>query len=183
MHTGAGDDPPPGDGEIPTNAGVRVVAAASETAPRDVDTVENDGIGSVRDADARVWLRRQTLPPLALMMMRGAVARCPVCGEGHLHDGYLRLVPRCSACGAPLGSVRADDAPPYFTIFITAHIIIALVVLTTHDSRWPIWSLIAVFVPLTLFVALLLLRPVKGATVGVMLKLGLIGEHRDDNGT
>ncbi|WP_428378184.1 DUF983 domain-containing protein [Lichenicoccus sp.] len=115
--------------------------------------------------------------------MRGAAARCPVCGEGRLHAGYLRLVCRCSACGAPLAAVRADDAPPYFTILITAHIIIALVVLTTHDSTLPIWSMIAAFVPLTLVVAMLLLRPVKGATVGVMLKLGLIGEHRDDNGT
>ena len=80
------------------------------------------------------------------------------------------------ACGAPLAAVRADDAPPYFTIFITAHIIIALVVLTTHDSALPVWSMILGFVPLTLVIALLLLRPVKGAVVGVMLKLGLIGE-------
>nr|WP_321984408.1 DUF983 domain-containing protein [uncultured Lichenicoccus sp.] len=150
-------------------------AAASKAAQGDV--IRGDPPGT--DAEARAWLEKQALPSLMLMMMRGATGRCPVCGESRLYDGYLRLVRRCGACAAPLGSVRADDAPPYFTIFITAHIIIALVVLTTHDSSLPVWSMILAFVPLTLVMALLLLRPVKGATVGVMLKLGLIGEHRD----
>ncbi|WP_240759121.1 DUF983 domain-containing protein [Lichenicoccus roseus] len=131
------------------------------------------------DDEARAWLEAQSLPPLVSMVLHGLSARCPVCGAGRLYAGYLRLVPRCSACKAPLGAVRADDAPPYFTIFITAHIIIALVVLSTRSSSLPIWSLIAMLVPLTLVVALLLLRPVKGATVGVMLSLGLIGAHRD----
>jgi uncharacterized protein (DUF983 family) len=133
------------------------------------------------DDAARAWLARQTLPGLTLMMARGAVGRCPVCGEGKLFAGYVRLVERCASCGAPLGAVRADDAPPYFTIFITAHFIIALVVVAGQDTDLPVWVMVAFFVPLTLVIAMLLLRPVKGATVGVMLKLGLIGEHRESD--
>jgi len=134
------------------------------------------------DDDARAWLALQTLPAMPLLMARGGLGRCPVCGQAKLFAGYLRVVGHCASCAAPLGSVRADDAPPYFTIFITAHLIIALVVVTGQHTNLPIWAMTAFFLPLTVVIAMLLLRPVKGATVGVMLKLGLIGEHRDETG-
>ena len=140
----------------------------------------DDRSALARDEAARAWLAQQTLPGLPAMMVRGAVGHCPVCGQGRLFAGYLGLVERCASCGAPLGAVRADDAPPYFTIFITAHFIIALVVATGRGTALPVWAMAAIFLPLTLVIALLLLRPVKGATVGVMLKLGLIGEHREN---
>ncbi len=126
-----------------------------------------------------MWLARQVLPPLPLAMLRGAAARCPLCGRGRLFAGMLRLSERCSACEAPLGAIHADDAPPYFGIFITAHLIIAMVVFTDQRTALPVWEMVALFLPLTLVVAMLLLRPIKGATVAVMLKLGLIGEHRE----
>ena len=145
----------------------------------DVGVREEAGTAAADDA-ARAWLARQELPKLPLMMLRGGTGCCPVCGNGRLYDGYLRLVARCASCAAPLGSVHADDAPPYFTIFITAHLIIAAVVVADQETDLPIWAMIAFFLPLTVMIAMLLLRPVKGATVGVMLKLGLIGEHRDN---
>ncbi len=132
------------------------------------------------DDAARAWLTRQDLPGLPVMMVRGGAGRCPICGQGRLYRGYLRLVACCACCAAPLGMVHADDAPPYFTIFITAHLIIAAVVLIDRQTDLPIWAMIAFFLPVTVMIAMLLLRPVKGATVGAMLRLGLIGEHRDD---
>jgi uncharacterized protein (DUF983 family) len=143
----------------------------------------NEAVPPHRDERAdQAWLARQTLPKLPLMMARGCMGRCPVCGSGRLYAGYLRVVETCASCAAPLGAVRADDAPPYFTIFITAHLIIALVVVTGQRTDLPVWSMIAFFLPLTVVIAMLLLRPIKGATVGAMLKLGLIGEHRDETG-
>ena len=151
----------------------RLIGRPGTGAGEDADTTAGD------DA-ARAWLARQDLPALPLMMLRGGGGRCPICGHGRLYDGYIRLVACCASCAAPLGLVRADDAPPYFTIFITAHLIIASVVVADQQTSLPIWAMIAFFVPLTVMIAMLLLRPVKGATVGVMLKLGLIGEHRDN---
>ena len=140
-----------------------------------------EAAGTAADDDAaRAWLARQELPRLPLMVARGGAGRCPMCGQGKLYDGYLRLVAQCASCAAPLGAVRADDAPPYFTIFVTAHLIIAAVVGADQKTNLPIWAMIAFFLPLTVMIAMLLLRPVKGATVGVMLQLGLIGEHRDN---
>ena len=65
----------------------------------------------------------------------------------------------------------ADDAPPYFTILIAGHIVVPLLLLTDRLEAPPLWVLWATFLPLTLILTLGLIRPVKGATVGLMLKL------------
>lgn len=114
---------------------------------------------------------RWPAPPLLTALGRGLCNRCPACGQGQVFRGFLRVVAECPHCGAPLGSLRADDAPPYFTIVITGHLVIPLVVLL---GRWGV-SLLAqslIALPLTAAIAVGLMRPVKGATVGVLLHLG-----------
>ena len=109
-------------------------------------------------------------------MLRGAVAKCPCCGKGKLFDGWLRQVPACVACRAPVGAVRADDAPPYFVIFIVAHLVIGLQVITDVALNLSLIVEAAVFLPLTLALCLGLLRPVKGATIGLMMQLGMVAQ-------
>ncbi len=116
-------------------------------------------------------------PPLPVALARGALGRCPACGESRLFTGFLRVAPACPECHAPLGEVPADDAPPYFTIFIVAHVVIGLLVLVEQLWAPPLWLYAATFLPFTLVLTLALMRPVKGATVGLMLRLGLL---RDD---
>ena len=55
---------------------------------------------------------------------RGVLPQCPACGHGKLFRKYLKVVDRCDACGEEMHHHRADDAPPYFTIFIVGHIIV-----------------------------------------------------------
>ncbi len=114
------------------------------------------------------------MPTLLTALGRGALGRCPACGQTHAFSGYLKVVPVCLACGAPLGVVRADDAPPYFTLLIAGHLIIPLLFWVDHTYEPPIWLMSAIFLPLTLVLCLVLLRPVKGATLGLMLKLGMM---------
>ncbi len=64
------------------------------------------------------------MPPFTTALLRGLKGLCPACGQTRAFQGYLRVKPDCVACGAPLGELRADDAPPYFTIFIVAHVVI-----------------------------------------------------------
>jgi uncharacterized protein (DUF983 family) len=107
------------------------------------------------------------------------MGRCPACGKAHLFNGFLRVVPECGNCGAPLGLARADDAPPYLTIFATGHIIIPLLFIVDRMNEPPIWLMSAIFVPLTLFTALGLLRPIEGGTVGVMVNLNMLKNDND----
>jgi uncharacterized protein (DUF983 family) len=114
------------------------------------------------------------LPPIFTMLKRGLRGRCPVCGKGKIFNGFLSVVDRCSECGTELGRIRADDAPPYFTIVIVGHVVILLMLWLERAETPPLWVHSAIFLPLTVGLALALIRPIKGATIGAMLKLGLI---------
>jgi uncharacterized protein (DUF983 family) len=113
-------------------------------------------------------------PSMATAIGRGLMGRCPACGKSHLFNGFLRVVTECSNCHAPLGLARADDAPPYITILITGHVVVPLLFMVDRMGEPPIWLMSAIFLPLTFFLALGLLRPVKGGTVGMMLTLNML---------
>jgi uncharacterized protein (DUF983 family) len=110
---------------------------------------------------------------------RGFMCRCPSCGQTKLFQGYLTVVPECANCGAPLGSARADDAPPYFTIVIVGHIVVPLMLWMQRAQDPSTLTLTAIFVPMTIVLALALLRPIKGATVGLMLRLNMLKPEQD----
>jgi uncharacterized protein (DUF983 family) len=118
-------------------------------------------------------------PPLGTAIGRGLLARCPACGKSHLFNGFLRVVPECQNCGAPLGLARADDAPPYFTILIVGHIVVPSMLILQRMQDPPMWVMWAIFPALTLFLALGLLRPIKGGTVGLMLRLNMLKSDAD----
>jgi len=113
-------------------------------------------------------------PPMLTALGRGVCARCPACGKGRLFVAWLRVSPVCSACAAPLGLINADDAPPYFTVFIVAHVAIGALVAFERVSMLSVGAEMAIFVPGTLALTVALIRPVKGATVGLMMKLGFM---------
>jgi uncharacterized protein (DUF983 family) len=100
--------------------------------------------------------------------------RCPACGDTRLFSGFLSVVPKCLACAAPLGLIRADDAPPYFTIILTGHIVVPLMLLVDRMDSPPLWLMSAIFLPLALLLSIGLLRPVKGGTLGLMLTLNML---------
>lgn len=116
------------------------------------------------------------LPPLRVSLWRGARNRCPVCGEGKVFNGYLRVATECDHCHAPLGKLRADDAPPYFTIFLVGHLLLPPVLWIEKAYSPEIWLQMMVYLPLFAIVTTLLLRPVKGATVGLMSRFGFGNE-------
>lgn len=114
------------------------------------------------------------MPRLVTAMGRGLMGRCPSCGIGRVFDGFLRVVAECEHCHAPLGLARADDAPPYFTILIVGHIVIpAMLIMQKMDDPSNL-MLSVVFVPLTLFLSVGLIRPIKGAIVGLMMSLNML---------
>jgi uncharacterized protein (DUF983 family) len=104
--------------------------------------------------------------PLGQAMGRGFRCRCPKCGEGRLYRAYLKVVDRCAVCGEELFHQRADDAPPYFVMLITGHIVVPLALLVETLYSPPYWLHAMLWTPLTIALVLGLLQPVKGAIVG-----------------
>ena len=101
-------------------------------------------------------------------MRRGMLGRCPHCGEGRLFAGYLRIMPECPSCGAPLGRYRAADGPAFITITVVGLLLVpvlgwSFVVLRPDPLTLSLIVTVAVTV-----LTLVVLRLVKGAFVGYL---------------
>lgn len=98
-------------------------------------------------------------------LQRGAGLRCPACGKGHMFKSYLKVADHCPNCGEALHHHEADDAPPYFTIFIVGHIVVPLMLLVERALRPDMLTHALIWLPLTLGLSLALLPVTKGAVV------------------
>jgi len=119
--------------------------------------------------------RRKVMPA----MLRGAKNRCMNCGEGRIFDGFLATRHACEKCGEEFHHHRADDAPPYFTITIVGHIVIPALLIVEVMWRPALWIHMSLWVPLTLILSLGLMRPIKGALVGLQWALYMHGFDPD----
>lgn len=100
-------------------------------------------------------------------MLRGWSSRCPACGHGRMYSSYLKVNDSCPSCGEELHHHRADDAPPYFTIFIVGHLIVAGVLAVEDLWAPPSWVHALVWTPLILASSLWMLPRIKGALIGL----------------
>ncbi|MEN0002092.1 MAG: DUF983 domain-containing protein [Pseudomonadota bacterium] len=105
--------------------------------------------------------------PLWRAMGRGWRGKCPSCGQSHLYSGFVTTIDQCPNCGEHIAHHRADDLPPYLNIFIVGHIVVGVMLLVMRVTDWSAWTHLAIWGPLTLFLALLLMRPLKGAVIGL----------------
>ncbi|WP_420962321.1 DUF983 domain-containing protein [Brucella sp. IR073] len=105
--------------------------------------------------------------PLLQAMWRGFCGRCPHCGEGKLFRAFVKPVDSCEACGEEYHHQRADDLPAYLTIFIVGHVVVAGFMGVEATLTLPLWAHMAMWGPLTVLLSLLLLQPLKGATIGL----------------
>ena len=126
---------------------------------------------SIHDGDAdrpgaRSWLNA---------MGRGALCACPNCGEGKLFRSFPKVADTCSVCGEELHHQRADDAPPYFTMFIVGHIVVPLVLVVEKLWSPPLGVHFVLWLLVTLGLTLALLPAVKGAIVGLQWALRMHG--------
>ncbi len=101
-----------------------------------------------------VTLSGNTEPPrrersLQPAMLRGARGRCPKCGTGRLFRAYLKVADNCPDCGEAMHHQRADDAPPYFTMLIVGHIVVAGLLAMEQAMAPPTWVQLAIWLPMT----------------------------------
>lgn len=105
--------------------------------------------------------------PLVPAMKRGFAGKCPCCGSGKLFRAYVKPVDNCAACGEDFTHQRADDLPAYLVVLIVGHISVGGFMIAEMTTDWPGWLHLAIWVPLTIVMALALLQPIKGAVIGL----------------
>ena len=108
-------------------------------------------------------------------MSRGAPAAARPAARDCMFAKFLKVSDSCEACGEELHHHQADDAPPYFTMFIVGHIVMPLVLIV--EKLWhpalPIHFVVWTVVTLALTFALM--PAVKGAIVGLQWALRMHG--------
>jgi uncharacterized protein (DUF983 family) len=118
-----------------------------------------------------------TEAPISLTraMWRGFKMRCPKCGEGRLFRSPLRVVELCAVCGEDYTHQRADDFPAYLVIIVVGHIIVPIILGVETEYAPPVWLQLAIYLPVTLILALALIQPTKGAIVALQWHTGMHG--------
>jgi uncharacterized protein (DUF983 family) len=112
-------------------------------------------------------------------MWRGLRGQCPQCGTKTLFRKYLKISDTCNACGLALSGHQADDAPPYFTIFIVSHVIVPVALIVERSYTPPLYVHAIMFCLLAIIVSLISLPLVKGAVVGLQWALRMHGFASD----
>lgn len=113
--------------------------------------------------------------PISTAMWTGAKGRCPACGKGALYRAFLKVNDQCSVCGTELHHHRADDAPPYFTMFIVGHIVVGGLLVVEKKFAPDTLTQLMIWLPLTCILSLVLLPIIKGALIGQQWALRLHG--------
>ncbi|KZD01357.1 hypothetical protein AUP43_13865 [Oceanibaculum pacificum] len=123
-------------------------------------------------------LDRNAPPYLSAALWRGLKGRCPSCGDGKLLHSYLSVTPHCPSCGEPYGHLRADDMPPWLTVFVVAHLVIPPMLYLEQLYQPNVWAQAIGWSVLSLALTLALLPRAKGAVLALMWSLKSEGTER-----
>lgn len=113
--------------------------------------------------------------PLANHLALGLKGLCANCGKGRLFKSYLKIVDECPECHEEWHHHRADDLPAYYVILIVGHIIVTLALAVETHFHPEYWVHLALWLPLTVILSLILLQPIKGATAALQWRMGMHG--------
>ena len=92
-----------------------------------------------------------------------------------MYGKYLKVNDACLPCGTELHHHRADDAPPYFVMTITAHVVVGGILLVERNFNVETWVQMAIWMPILVLLSLWLLPRVKGALIGYQWALRMHG--------
>jgi uncharacterized protein (DUF983 family) len=119
--------------------------------------------------------KSQSSPSPTAALTRGLLGRCPCCGKGRMFGAFLKVNDHCKVCGEEFHHHRADDFPAYLVIVIVGHLVVPAALTVETEFAPSYWIHLALWLPLTLGLALGLLQPIKGAVVAIQWHLGMHG--------
>ena len=104
----------------------------------------------------------------AVSPLRAALyCRCPRCGKGPLFKGFLAVRNQCPVCGLDYSFADSGDGPAVFIMLIVGFIVTggALIVEILYSP--PYWVHALLWVPLSIGLPLLILRPFKALLIAL----------------
>ncbi len=82
-----------------------------------------------------------------------------------MFDGFLQTAERCRRCDLDFSFIDSGDGPAVFVIFIVGFLAVVGVLMTEVIFTPPIWLNMLIWMPLTLVLCLIFLRPLKGLLI------------------
>jgi uncharacterized protein (DUF983 family) len=111
----------------------------------------------------------QAYPPVS-PLRAGLLGRCPRCGKGRLFSGFLTLAPACENCGLDFAFMDSGDGPAFFVMSIVGFVVVGGALAVEVRYQPPLWVHVALWLPLSLLLAMALLRPFKGVLVALQYR-------------
>jgi uncharacterized protein (DUF983 family) len=112
--------------------------------------------------------------------LAGLRCRCPNCGEGALFEGFLKVSPRCEACGYDLAKADSGDGPAVFIVLIVGFIACFGCLIMEVSLDPPVWVLLVIWLPVAAILTMALLRPCKGVMLAMQFHHKASEAGRDD---
>ncbi len=104
----------------------------------------------------------------AKILWRGALMKCPRCGDGDVFKSYLKRQDACPNCGESFEGLDADDGPAWLTIALVAHIVVPLLIFLERGELMPYWQELGVLVTVTIVCTLVFLPICKGFFIAAL---------------
>lgn len=109
----------------------------------------------------------------------GFTGRCPRCGEGDLFNGFLEVADGCGVCGLDFSGQNSGDGSAFFIIMIVGFIVVGLALALEVTATPPVWLHMVLWLPLSLILALAMMRPAKGILIALQYSYGVDFESDD----
>lgn len=100
----------------------------------------------------------------------GLKARCPRCGKGKLFKQVLNLRDSCDNCGMDYQFIDAGDGPAIFVMFLLGAAMVGAALFVEFTFEPPLWLHAVLWLPVTLLLAVLLLRPFKATLIALQYR-------------
>ena len=105
--------------------------------------------------------------PLGALARAAFFARCPRCESGAIFDSFLTPRSRCPNCEYDFSNADQGDGPAVFLIFIIGFLFLPFVMISEVGADRPIWLSLAIWGPIIVIFAVILLRPAKALTIAL----------------
>jgi uncharacterized protein (DUF983 family) len=84
-----------------------------------------------------------------------------------MFQGFLKVRPKCEACGLDLSFADSGDGPAFFVMSIVGLVVVGLALWVEFAYEPPIWLHLVMWFLLTGILSLLLVRPSKGLMIAL----------------
>ena len=95
----------------------------------------------------------------------GMKGKCPRCGQEKLFACFLTPADECKVCHLKFDFADAGDGPAWFIMTGLGFVVAAAALIVEVAYQPPYWVHAALWVPLTLALGILPLRPLKGLMI------------------